>query len=91
MHAEYKVVKGKPEEMLTEAARQNAADLIIMGTRGMGKLRRTIMGGVSDYVIKHAHCPVLVCRAKEAVSPGTSAKSVLGSFNALLHLESVHH
>ena len=36
--------------------------LLISGTRGMGTIRRTILGSVSDHVVHHAHCPVLVCR-----------------------------
>lgn len=36
--------------------------MIITGTRGMGKMRRTILGSVSDYLVNHALCPVMVCR-----------------------------
>ena len=36
--------------------------MIVMGTRGMGVVRRTLLGSISDYVVHHAHCPVLVCR-----------------------------
>lgn len=36
--------------------------MIITGTRGMGKMRRTILGSVSDYLVNHAVCPVMVCR-----------------------------
>jgi len=43
-------------------AENENATLIVMGTRGLGKVRRTIMGSVSDYVVHHAHCPVIVCR-----------------------------
>ena len=38
------------------------AGLIVMGTRGLGGVRRVLMGGVCDSVVRHAHCPVLVAR-----------------------------
>jgi len=59
---EYRVVYGKPGEALVEAAKTENATMIIMGTRGMGTIRRTIMGSVSDYVVHHSHVPVIVCR-----------------------------
>ena len=49
-------------EAITEEAADEKAGLIIMGTRGMGTVRRTLLGSVSDYVIHHATCPVLVVR-----------------------------
>lgn len=53
---------GKPGELICHKAKEEVADLIIMGTRGQGKIRRTILGSVSDYVLHHAHCPVLIFR-----------------------------
>jgi nucleotide-binding universal stress UspA family protein len=38
------------------------AGLIVMGSRGLGGIRRALMGSVSDSVVRHAHCPVLVVR-----------------------------
>jgi nucleotide-binding universal stress UspA family protein len=38
------------------------AGLIAMGSRGLGGIRRALMGSVSDAVVRHAHCPVLVVR-----------------------------
>ncbi|KAH3877040.1 uncharacterized protein LOC127870788 [Dreissena polymorpha] len=55
---------GKPEEAIVEGAREEGAILLILGSRGMGKVRRTFLGSVSDYCVHHAHCPVLVCKFK---------------------------
>ncbi|XP_041347709.1 universal stress protein Slr1101-like [Gigantopelta aegis] len=38
------------------------ANYIVTGTRGLGKVRRTLIGSVSDYIIHHSHSPVVVCR-----------------------------
>ncbi|CAD5114388.1 DgyrCDS3521 [Dimorphilus gyrociliatus] len=54
----------KPGEFLCGLAKNKSASYVVMGTRGLGKLRRTIMGSVSDYVVHHCCCPVLVCRQK---------------------------
>ena len=55
----------KPGEMVVSVAEKEKAMVIVMGTRGMGKLARTFLGSVSNYVLNHAHCPVLVCRPKD--------------------------
>jgi nucleotide-binding universal stress UspA family protein len=39
--------------------------LIVMGSRGLGGVRRALMGSVSDSVVRHAHCPVLVVRQEK--------------------------
>jgi nucleotide-binding universal stress UspA family protein len=46
-------------------AEELGADLIVMGSRGLGRVRRALMGSVSDSVVRHAHCPVLVVRPEK--------------------------
>jgi nucleotide-binding universal stress UspA family protein len=46
-------------------AEELQADLIVMGSRGLGGVRRALMGSVSDSVVRHAHCPVLVVRPEK--------------------------
>jgi nucleotide-binding universal stress UspA family protein len=54
-------IGGVAEEIL-DLAEGLGAGLIVMGSRGHGGLRRTLMGSVSDSVVRHAHCPVLIAR-----------------------------
>ena len=51
---------GRPGETVIQAAEKNQATMIIMGTRGFGLVRRTILGSVSEYVIHHTKVPVTV-------------------------------
>jgi nucleotide-binding universal stress UspA family protein len=54
----------KPGEVICKVADEEKVALIVIGTRGLGKVRRTIMGSVSDFVVHHASCPVVVCRGQ---------------------------
>jgi nucleotide-binding universal stress UspA family protein len=47
-------------------AKELGADLIVMGCRGLRGIRRAIEGSISDAVIRHAPCPVLVVRSHES-------------------------
>jgi hypothetical protein len=38
--------------------------LVVVGSRGLGRIRRTLAGSVSESVFRHANCPVMVVRAK---------------------------
>jgi nucleotide-binding universal stress UspA family protein len=42
------------------AAEDIGAGLVVVGSRGRGPIKRAVMGSVSDSVVRHAHCPVLV-------------------------------
>lgn len=54
--------RGRPDAEIVALAEELGIGLIVMGSRGRGGLRRALMGSVSDSVIRHAHCAVLVVR-----------------------------
>ncbi|XP_068695010.1 universal stress protein in QAH/OAS sulfhydrylase 3'region-like isoform X2 [Montipora capricornis] len=58
----FKVVTelGKPGEVICNAASKEKADHIVMGSRGLGTVRRTLLGSVSDYLLHHSCIPVSV-------------------------------
>ncbi|KAK7102021.1 universal stress protein YxiE-like isoform X2 [Littorina saxatilis] len=55
---------GEAGHAIVKAAETEGATCIVTGTRGLGKVRRTLLGSVSDYILHHAHIPVLVCKHK---------------------------
>jgi len=52
-------------EEIVNLAEEIGAGLIVIGSRGLGGIRRALMGSVSDSVVRHAHCPVLVVREEK--------------------------
>jgi nucleotide-binding universal stress UspA family protein len=56
------VIDGEPGEALCELADDIHADLLVVGSHKHGVLTRAFMGSVSEYVVHHAPCPVLVVR-----------------------------
>jgi nucleotide-binding universal stress UspA family protein len=57
--AETMIITGSPGRSLCELAESLPASVIVMGTRGLGGIRRAVLGSVSDHVIRNASCPVL--------------------------------
>jgi nucleotide-binding universal stress UspA family protein len=53
---------GKAAPEIVVVAGELGAGLIVMGSTGQGGIRRALLGSVSESVVKHAHCPVLVVR-----------------------------
>lgn len=55
-----RAVPGDPGTMLVEAS--TSARMVVMGARGVGRIRGLLMGSVSAFVTPRAHCPVVVLR-----------------------------
>jgi len=56
------LLEGRVAPEIVGLAEEIGAGLIVMGSRGLGGIRRALMGSVSDSVVRHAHCPVMVVR-----------------------------
>jgi nucleotide-binding universal stress UspA family protein len=60
--AQAHLMMGEVAREIVHLAEDLRAGLIVMGSRGRGGIRRALMGSVSDSVVRHAHCPVMVTR-----------------------------
>jgi nucleotide-binding universal stress UspA family protein len=59
---------GDAGEAVVEAAAAEHADLIVVGTHARGAVGRLFLGSVSDHVVRHAGCPVMVVRPTHVLS-----------------------
>ena len=58
------VERGKPADTIVHIAKQEDCDLIVMGSRGLGKLVGAVLGSVTTTVLKDTPVPVLVVKKK---------------------------
>ena len=59
-HLECSVVRGNPAAEIISAAEGPGVGLVVLGARGLGTIKRWLLGSVSERVLHHAKCPVLV-------------------------------
>ena len=68
--ADARLRMGSPAEQILCEAEEADADLVVVGRRGLGGVKRLLMGSVSEGVVQHARCPVLVvCGDRDAWPP----------------------
>ncbi|KAI5318756.1 hypothetical protein L3X38_038464 [Prunus dulcis] len=60
--AETLILRGDPKDMICEATEQRHADLLVVGSRGLGMVKRAFLGSVSSYCAHHAKCPVVIVK-----------------------------
>ncbi|XP_022961627.1 universal stress protein PHOS34-like [Cucurbita moschata] len=65
VNVETKVVIGDPKEKICEAAENLHADLLVMGSRAFGPIKRMFLGSVSNYCTNHVECPVIIVKDKK--------------------------
>ncbi|KAG6743926.1 hypothetical protein POTOM_052630 [Populus tomentosa] len=73
--AESLILEGEPKDKICQATEQMQADLLVLGSRGLGKIKRAFLGSVSDYCAHHAKCPVLIVKPPEEITKEASSKS----------------
>ena len=87
------LLEGRAADEILDLAERIGADLVVMGSRGLGPVGRIALGSVSEAVIHYSHCPVLMLRGgKDAWPPervifgddGSEAARAAGDLGASL-------
>jgi nucleotide-binding universal stress UspA family protein len=56
------IIEGHPAAVITARAALSGAGLVVVGARGLGGVKRVLLGSVSDSVLRAANCPVLIVK-----------------------------
>lgn len=71
-----------PYREIVQAAHENNADLIVLGTHGRTGLAHLLIGSTAERVVRHAPCPVLVVREREHDFVEPKSKTTLSEIKA---------
>lgn len=63
------IIQGPTRQVIVEEAERWGADLIVMGSRGLGAWNRLLLGSVSSAVVHHAKCSVEIVRKPQTKEP----------------------
>ena len=63
------VLRGRPATAIVEDARAFGADLVVVGSRGLGPVSSVLMGSVSRWLVKHADVPVTIVTSHDDREP----------------------
>src|SRR5215203_3615687 len=83
--------EGRTVEAIIEQAEEIGAGLIVVGSRGMGRLGRMVMGSVSTGLAYRSPCPVLIVREGEEAWPPERVLVGYGSFEATERARAARH
>ncbi|KAI9230601.1 MAG: hypothetical protein DHS80DRAFT_8289, partial [Piptocephalis tieghemiana] len=55
-------LRGDAREAITDKVKEVNPDTVVVGSRGLGALKRTFIGSTSDYLVHHLECPVIIVK-----------------------------
>ncbi|KAJ0624431.1 putative universal stress protein A family [Helianthus annuus] len=56
------ILEGNPKEMICQAVEEMHFDLLVVGSRGLGAIKRALLGSISDFCAHHSRCPILIVK-----------------------------
>lgn len=68
-HCKGHFVEGRPGKTIVDFAEKNGFDMIVMGTHGHTGWNRLMLGSIAEYVVRHAHLPVLTVKPEATDKP----------------------
>ncbi|KAI9262154.1 hypothetical protein BDA99DRAFT_510371 [Phascolomyces articulosus] len=88
-HVKVEVVQGDRKQSIQDYCESVKPTLLMTGSRGFGKIKRTVLGSVSDYLAKNCPCPVMIVKVTEEEIEARTAmsekkKSVFTSFMGMV-------
>ena len=66
VEAQTLLLKGDPARLILEKAKELEAEMIILGSHGHGRLHKALLGSVSESIIRHAECKILIVPSQGA-------------------------
>ncbi|KAL9362860.1 hypothetical protein Peur_045645 [Populus x canadensis] len=66
--AETLILEGDPKDKICRATEQMQADVLVVGSRRLGKIKRALLGSISDHCAHHAKCPILIVKPPKEIT-----------------------
>lgn len=73
--AAVKEIEGDPGDCIVDFIHSESIDVVILGSRGRGNIKRTVLGSITEYILNRVHCAILVARPKVVPSDAFRRKS----------------
>lgn len=78
LEADYEILEGEAPDEIVRIAAARDADLIVIGSRGLGPVPGALLGSVSSAVARHADCPVVVVKSKHRAQAVPAEQELAG-------------